>query len=205
MPKDFGQLPPAATPFTGDETFPANQNGFTVKILLSQMLAMITQVWVGLGNVTNDAQVKRTEMGVANGVATLDGSAKLPLAQLPIQPIVFQGIWNANTNTPTITPGVGTKGYLYKVGTAGTTSIDGINSWAVGDSIVFNGTVWDKINGAPTEVTSVAGRTGAVVLSNTDISGLGSAATHDANDFDAAGTAAALAKSTARRYAIMLG
>lgn len=45
------------------------------------------QTWsssvVGLGNVTNDAQVKRTEMGMANGVATLDVSALLPVAQLP--------------------------------------------------------------------------------------------------------------------------
>lgn len=38
---------------------------------------------VGLGNVTNDAQVKRTEMGKANGVATLDGTGKVPAAQLP--------------------------------------------------------------------------------------------------------------------------
>lgn len=33
-----------------------------------------TAAQVGLGNVTNDAQVKRSEMGVANGVATLDSS-----------------------------------------------------------------------------------------------------------------------------------
>ena len=38
---------------------------------------------VGLGNVTNDAQVKRTEMGVANGVATLDNGGKVPSSQLP--------------------------------------------------------------------------------------------------------------------------
>ena len=38
---------------------------------------------VGLGNVTNDAQVKRSEMGEANGVATLDGTGKVPAAQLP--------------------------------------------------------------------------------------------------------------------------
>ena len=37
---------------------------------------------VGLGNVTNDAQVKRSEMGVANGVATLDSSGKVPQSQL---------------------------------------------------------------------------------------------------------------------------
>lgn len=38
---------------------------------------------VGLGNVTNHAQVKRTEMGVANGVATLGADGKVPSGQLP--------------------------------------------------------------------------------------------------------------------------
>lgn len=38
---------------------------------------------VGLGNVTNDAQVKRSEMGVASGVATLDANGLVPTSQLP--------------------------------------------------------------------------------------------------------------------------
>lgn len=38
---------------------------------------------IGLSNVTNDAQVKRTEMGAANGVATLGSDSKIPAAQLP--------------------------------------------------------------------------------------------------------------------------
>lgn len=38
---------------------------------------------IGLGNVTNHAQVKRTEMGVANGVATLGTDGKVPSGQLP--------------------------------------------------------------------------------------------------------------------------
>lgn len=38
---------------------------------------------VGLGNVTNDAQVKRSEMGKAGGVATLGSDGKVPTAQLP--------------------------------------------------------------------------------------------------------------------------
>ena len=42
-----------------------------------------TKDTVGLGNVTNDAQVKRSEMGVADGVATLDSTGKIPSAQLP--------------------------------------------------------------------------------------------------------------------------
>ena len=43
----------------------------------------ITKSDLGLGNVTNDAQVKRSEMGVANGVATLDSEGKVPSSQLP--------------------------------------------------------------------------------------------------------------------------
>lgn len=38
---------------------------------------------VGLNNVTNDAQVKRSEIGVANGIATLDSNGKIPTSQLP--------------------------------------------------------------------------------------------------------------------------
>lgn len=38
---------------------------------------------IGLGNVTNDAQVKRSEMGAANGVATLLANGKLPSSQVP--------------------------------------------------------------------------------------------------------------------------
>lgn len=43
----------------------------------------ITPANIGLGNVTNDAQVKRSEMGTANGVATLGSDGKVPSAQLP--------------------------------------------------------------------------------------------------------------------------
>lgn len=43
----------------------------------------LTKSDIGLGNVTNDSQVKRSEMGVASGVATLDSSGKVPSSQLP--------------------------------------------------------------------------------------------------------------------------
>ena len=43
----------------------------------------VTKTQVGLGNVTNDAQVKRSEMGKAGGVATLDGTGQVPASQLP--------------------------------------------------------------------------------------------------------------------------
>lgn len=43
----------------------------------------VSKADVGLGNVTNDAQVKRSEMGAQLGVATLDTNGKVPIAQLP--------------------------------------------------------------------------------------------------------------------------
>ncbi len=43
----------------------------------------ITPANIGLGNLTNDSQVKRTEMGKANGVATLGADGKVPTSQLP--------------------------------------------------------------------------------------------------------------------------
>ncbi len=83
--------------------------------------------------------------------------------------LVYKGLWNALTNSPTITSGVGTLGWFYKVGTAGTTTVDGISVWNVGDMLLFDGTVWDKIDGQISEVISVAGRTGVVVLSSADL------------------------------------
>ncbi len=80
----------------------------------------------------------------------------------------YQGTWNAATNTPTITSGVGTDGYFYIVSVAGTTNIDGITDWQVGDWIVFHDTAWQKVDNTDS-VTSVNGYTGSVVLTTSDI------------------------------------
>jgi len=59
----------------------------------------------------------------------------------------FKGTWNASTNTPTLASGVGTKGDYYVVGTAGSTTLDGISTWGVGDWATYNGTVWQRVEG----------------------------------------------------------
>lgn len=63
-------------------------------------------------------------------------------------PLIFQGTWNASTNTPSLSSGTGTKGYVYVVSVAGSTNLDGITVWNVGDWAVFNGTVWEKLTGS---------------------------------------------------------
>ncbi|MEI6715707.1 MAG: hypothetical protein WCO60_18295 [Verrucomicrobiota bacterium] len=120
--------------------------------------------------------VPTTDKGAANGVATLDGTGKVPVSQLPasvIGGLNYQGTWNASTNTPALVSGTGTKGFYYKVSTAGSTTIDGVNAWYVGDFIAFNGTTWDKIDGVSSEVLKVnnvsPGVGGNVTLTATDV------------------------------------
>ena len=88
----------------------------------------------------------------------------------------YQGTWNASTNTPTLTSSVGTKGYYYVVSVAGSTNLNGITDWVIGDWAVFNGSVWQKIDNTDA-VTSVNGYTGTVVLTYTDVGAFPATAT----------------------------
>lgn len=75
--------------------------------------------------------------------------------------LTYQGTWNANTNSPTLTSSVGTLNYYYVVSTAGSTNLNGITDWQIGDWAIFNGTVWQKIdNSEVTYVSNVATGTG---------------------------------------------
>ena len=44
--------------------------------------------------------------------------------------LTYQGTWNADTNSPTLSSGSGTPGYYYIVSVAGSTNLDGITDWA---------------------------------------------------------------------------
>lgn len=98
---------------------------------------------------------------------------------MPISPpsiigvISYQGTWDANTNTPTLASGVGVKGHFYVVSVSGSTNLDGLSAWNVGDWAIFNGSTWGQVDGGASEVLSVAGRTGVVVLLSGDLTDLG--------------------------------
>jgi hypothetical protein len=83
--------------------------------------------------------------------------------------VIYKGTWNASTNTPTLTSSVGTQGWYYIVTTAGSTNLNGITDWQLGDWVIFNGSVWQKVDNTDA-VVSVNGYTGAVVLTTSDIS-----------------------------------
>lgn len=81
---------------------------------------------------------------------------------------IYQGVWNASTNIPTLASGVGTNGYYYIVNVAGNTNLDGITDWKVGDWAIFHGGTWQKVDNTDA-VVSVNGYTGAVSLTTSDI------------------------------------
>ena len=89
------------------------------------------------GNSTNDTTVATTAF-VQNVIGTIPAG------------LVFQGTWNASTNTPTLTSGSGTTGNFYIVSVAGSTNLDGITDWQVGDWAVFieqgASDQWEKID-----------------------------------------------------------
>ena len=169
--------------FSGDISTTAGSSATTLATVNSNVGTFQGITVNGKGLVTAATNIT----GVANGLATLDATGKLTASQLPssiVGAMLFIGTWNASTNSPTLANGTGTKGNYYVVSTAGTTSfvgVDGltVSQWNVGDIIVYDGTNWDKIDGQSSEVVSVAGRTGAVTLSSSDISGLAASATTD--------------------------
>ena len=82
----------------------------------------------------------------------------------------YKGTWNASANSPTLTSSVGNQGDYYVVNVAGTTNLNGITDWQIGDWAIFNGSVWQKVDNTDA-VTSVNGQTGTVVLTVANIAG----------------------------------
>jgi len=80
----------------------------------------------------------------------------------------YKGTWDANANSPALTSSVGTQNNYYVVSVAGTTNLNGISDWQIGDWAIFNGSVWQKIDQSPA-VQSVNGQTGAVVLTAANV------------------------------------
>ncbi len=112
--------------------------------------------------------VTQSEVGAANGVASLDGSGKIPLAQLPNAVFVYQGTWNPSTNTPALADGTGTAGYVYYVSTAYAGTVAGLTNpsmtnFQVGDLVIYNGTQYELTTPAA-GVQSVNGMQGVVTV-----------------------------------------
>jgi hypothetical protein len=114
----------------------------------------------------------------------------------------YKGTWNASTNTPTLVSSVGTKGDYYVVSVAGNTNLDGETLWGVGDWAVFNGSIWQKLDGGDTgnfvniSVSALTGymyangtgnATASTTIPNTAITGLGTMSTQNSNNVSITG------------------
>ena len=131
--------------------------GGTSQVVLDTLASLQTQIDNLIPSQTGNAGKVLTTNGTDLSWASVAGG------------LSYQGTWNASTNTPTLASGVGVNGYYYITATAGSTNLDGITDWQIGDWLMFNGTVWQKIDQSNL-VTSVNGQTGAVSLSTTNIS-----------------------------------
>ena len=106
--------------------------------------------------------------GSATAIPSITVNAQGQITSISTNPLnspAYQGTWNASTNSPTLTSSVGTNNNYYLVSTAGTTALNGISLWSVGDWVIFNGTTnaWEKINGSSSEAftsLTVTGLTG---------------------------------------------
>jgi hypothetical protein len=91
-------------------------------------------------------------------------------------------MWNALTNSPTLSNATGTAGYVYRVSTGGTRNLGSGNiTFDVGDYAIYSSinSAWEKAD-TTDAVSSVAGRTGDVTLSYVD---LGASGTPSSSNF----------------------
>ena len=106
-----------------------------------------------------------TTTAVAGLVPQLDAGGKIAIAQIPasvIGGLTYKGAWAVNTS-PVIASGgdvggvTASKGDYYVASNSDALSpaIDGQTYVQAGDVIAFNGTTWDFIDGAKSEVRSV--------------------------------------------------
>jgi len=103
-----------------------------------------------------DTYQLRSEKGNANGYASLDSGGKVPISQLPSSIMEYKGTWNAATNTPTLANGTGDTGDVYICNVAGTVNFGaGPLTFAVGDYVIYSGSIWQRSSGAVGTVTSV--------------------------------------------------
>lgn len=82
-----------------------------------------------------------------------------------------KGEWNALANVPALASSVGTEGDFYTVSMAGTTTLNGVSTWAVADQVLFKGGAWIRvkaqllaIDGSNIPPSTVTTTSGALVL-----------------------------------------
>ena len=134
-------------PTVVDKGFRARASSLT-RMLLNHLFGRISYNLNKVNDLFNELLVKvLANMGVANGFATLDANGRIPYSQLPEDAMEYQGEWNAQTNTPHLEDGTGTRGDTYNVSVAGTQTFGGQSIYFfVGDRVIYNENgVWQRL------------------------------------------------------------
>jgi hypothetical protein len=151
--------------FTGSGTASLTDLTAAGRALIDDANAAAQRTTLGLGTVsTADIDTDTSLSANSDTRVPSQKAIKSFIATALIGEVVYQGVWNANTNSPTLASGTGTNGQYYRVGTAGTTTIDGVSVWSVGDFILFNGTIWEKVDNTEDDASSSV--KGVVQLTN---------------------------------------
>ena len=107
-----------------------------------------------------------TSLGIIKGNATIDNyMAKAAavcgsLSDSIITAATYKGTWNAFTDTPTLTDGVGTLGDAYDVDTAGTSGA--YPAYAQQDWIIYDGAAWQRVAKTTTTEWTIKPATGGL-------------------------------------------
>jgi hypothetical protein len=141
--------------------------GGTSQYVLDTLASLQTQINTLIPSQTGNSGKYLTTNGTTTSWGSIAGGG-----------LSYQGTWNASTNSPTLASSTGTNGYYYIVATAGSTNLNGITDWQIGDWLLFNGSVWQKID-QTNLVSSVNGQTGVVSLTYTDVNAIGSVTSTD--------------------------
>ena len=96
-------------------------------------------------DVNGNIRVRGVGTNTASTVLGLDSNGDLTTNVTITGGATWKGGWNASTNTPTLSDATGTNGWWYKVTVAGTQNLgSGSITFAVGDDVIHNGSVWEK-------------------------------------------------------------
>ena len=144
----------------------------------------LTKSDIGLSNIDNTSDINKpistatsliintlvtsSSIGIPFGIASLDFNGKVPLTQLSdsiLGQVVYMGGWNASTNVPTIPSALLSKGNYYVTTASGSyLTVD----YQIGDWIISDGSTWSRVDNTDA-VSMVAGRTGNIVLTKSDV------------------------------------
>lgn len=108
----------------------------------------------------------------AISAASLDVNGKVPGSELPNSIMTYEGLHDVASNSPEISDASGSAGQVYRVSVAGTRDYgSGDIELGVGDYLIHSGSEFQKAD-TTDAVATVAGRTGNVVLTAADVSGV---------------------------------